>query len=655
MSAAGPAGKPGRKARTVRSEAAPVDATARRRGVTLLGPFFALADVDQDGHLDLIATCEGETFVGVFLGNGDGTFAPRIEVPTADGPRAMAVVDWNGDGRLDILVCANGSPDLALPRPGGRHVHARAVGRARPAVTRLQVADLDGDGDLDVAASTSFGVTRLLTVLGTGGGGFGPVAGADSLGGAQAFDLAIAQLDGLGAPDIMLPLTCDCPSHLLIGQGGGTFAPPINLTGTTHSQGVIPVDLGQDGIVDLVVSDAGTGFSSNGGVRVLRGLGGGSFSTGPFVATGRGAGAMALGPWGGPTETDVVVANATPTTISIVRILCDGTILGIQNRAVGAGPIDVVVGDVDEDGVADIVTANQGAGTATIQLMLPNPNPYPCNPQGGISASVLDFGTLPQGIFTDRTVTVQCIGTVGFDVTSATVGGSFEFVPSPPKPAASPRARRDRSLSRCATSGRRSAASPRCSRSGPRIVFHPTFHVDLIGVATPPMPVLAVDTSLVDFGADLVGKTEQAIVKVHNAGSLTMSVAASLDDPQFQLVATVPSIPAGGVGDFVVRYLRTHRGAAAATLTLDTNDPNYPQAQIPFIGEALPLVPRIELGAHAARLRHEVPERGRGQAGRDQEYRRRDAHRLHADARRAARTSRSSRPARPSTSRPARA
>src|SRR5690349_813786 len=49
-----------------------------------------LADLDGDGHLDLVAACEGESFVGIFLGHGDGTFAPRAELPTADGPRAIA-------------------------------------------------------------------------------------------------------------------------------------------------------------------------------------------------------------------------------------------------------------------------------------------------------------------------------------------------------------------------------------------------------------------------------------------------------------------------------------------------------------------------------------------------------------------------------------
>src|SRR5690349_8859344 len=73
----------------------------------------ALADLNQDGHLDLVAACEGESFLGVFLGHGDGTFAPRAEVATESGPRSMAVVDWNGDGKMDLLIYASGALQLA--------------------------------------------------------------------------------------------------------------------------------------------------------------------------------------------------------------------------------------------------------------------------------------------------------------------------------------------------------------------------------------------------------------------------------------------------------------------------------------------------------------------------------------------------------------
>ena len=555
----------------------------------------ALADLNQDGHLDLVAACEGESFVGTFLGNGDGTFGPRAEIPTEFGPRSMAVVDWNGDGKLDILVYASGALQLSsfLGQGDGTFVPGPSVALPAP-ITRLATGDLDGDGILDLAASTDFGVTRLFTVAGTGGGGFGTPAGLDSLGGSQSYDLAIAQLDGQGAPDIFLPLTCTCPSHLLIGQGGGAFASPVNVTGTVHSQGVAVTDLGNNGILDLIVTDAGTS-TANGGMRVLVGLGGGQFAVGGLVGTGRGAGAVAVGPWGGAGETDVVIANASVGNVTLARVLCDGSVIGKQNQVVGAVPVDVAIGDIDEDGVADIVTANQAANTATIQLMTPNLSPATCNPQASISTNLLDFGSNAQGIVSGKVVSISNVGNAGFDVSSVTRSGSTEFNPFPgalPRHL-SPGEHLDILVNYLrATLGTATGSLLITTTEGHQ------FEVDLVGKTTAAQAKLQVDTSPFDFGSDFVNVTEDAAVIVHSVGNLSLSVHASLDDPQFSLVGSSDvSIPVGTQDTIRVRYLRSQPGDAATTLMLVTNDPDQPEVTIEFTGNAKPRFERIELGA----------------------------------------------------------
>jgi FG-GAP-like repeat len=68
----------------------------------------ALADVNGDGKLDLIAACEcGPTggTVSVLLGNGDGTFQAPVNYPSGgDVGASVAVSDLNGDGKPDIIV-----------------------------------------------------------------------------------------------------------------------------------------------------------------------------------------------------------------------------------------------------------------------------------------------------------------------------------------------------------------------------------------------------------------------------------------------------------------------------------------------------------------------------------------------------------------------
>jgi hypothetical protein len=133
-----------------------------------------LADLDQDGHLDLIGSqTEGDALL-VLPGQGDGSFGPAASYP-ADGPDILHVADVDGDGWLDVLVtsgAASSSREAAL-FAGSAGGSLRFLGsRAMPAhVTGIELADLDRDGRPDyVAACNSFSnQSQFLTLLNTEG------------------------------------------------------------------------------------------------------------------------------------------------------------------------------------------------------------------------------------------------------------------------------------------------------------------------------------------------------------------------------------------------------------------------------------------------------------------------------------------------------
>jgi hypothetical protein len=80
----------------------------------------AIADLDDDGKLDLAAangfSSGAGGVVSVLLGHGDGTFGPRVDYGTAQGPGSLAIGDLDGDGRPDVAAAnANANTISVLP------------------------------------------------------------------------------------------------------------------------------------------------------------------------------------------------------------------------------------------------------------------------------------------------------------------------------------------------------------------------------------------------------------------------------------------------------------------------------------------------------------------------------------------------------------
>lgn len=136
-------------------------------GVEMVNREFGLAsaDMNEDGIVDLAIGAHGRSQMGMGLainaGAGDGTFSlASMQAPETRGWQ-VAVGDMNGDGHEDV-VSADGTLDNTSPDSitvvlgdgqGSASVHQRYTQNiAQPFAVDL--GDLDGDGDLDVVASS---------------------------------------------------------------------------------------------------------------------------------------------------------------------------------------------------------------------------------------------------------------------------------------------------------------------------------------------------------------------------------------------------------------------------------------------------------------------------------------------------------------------
>lgn len=334
-------------------------------GESYEGGDAALADVDGDGFLDIMAGGRGE--VHVFYNSGAATFGPATTYTTggqpAYGSRTPLAADLDGDGALDLVTTANVQDLVVMLRRGtGYTTSLVAISSDQYQTAGIALGDFDHDGDIDVLAdTTSYPGDSVRVMANDGTGGFTALA-PTLLPPNDRLD-ASGDLDGDGVPDLVVRSITDQHVGVLLGGGTGgftqgwTFAPGLVIDST------VLADLDGDGKPELSYSFAN---DNEGVVANLAGGGDGTFATPATLASAAGPSVPArIGDVDNDGKPDVLRGGYV---LEVLRNLGDGFATAVVYPAFRTGSL--ALGDVDGDGRIDAVTADSWNGAHVVTIAL---------------------------------------------------------------------------------------------------------------------------------------------------------------------------------------------------------------------------------------------------------------------------------------------
>ena len=343
---------------------------------------LALGDFNHDNHLDIAVANYGTSNIGILLGYGDGTFANQKTYTTLSNshPSSLTLADFNHDHHLDIAVSNNGSGNVGIflgngdgsfeaqrTYPLDSHSHPQ----------HITVGDMNEDNELDIIVVDSIN-NRVHILRGDGNGSFTTVTTYDTVPESSPMLVAVADFNNNNRLDIVVVNYGTNNVLVLMDYWIKPSARKVTYnTGKESDVAVAVADFNNDHIPDIVSTKEGKIF-------ILNGLDDGSFdkkSISKINSSEKSIQHICVGDVNNDTWMDIVTASPADNNVGVLLGDGNGTFGSMATYPTGRGsyPYSLALGDVNNDGQLDIVCANRfsnnigilfGHGNGTFATMI---------------------------------------------------------------------------------------------------------------------------------------------------------------------------------------------------------------------------------------------------------------------------------------------
>lgn len=310
-------------------------------------------DFNGDGKPDLVASSIVNKTISVFKNTstaGNMAFAAKVDFGTNDNPYSIAIADFNKDGKPDIAVAnyLGNSISVFKNTSSGGNISFAAKTDFTTALgpSRLITADLDGDGNFDLATANSLSNSISVLRNTSSGGNISFAAKIDYTTGKQPQGIAAGDLDGDGKTDLLAANYLDGTISVFknsssVSSVSFNAVTPVSFPGN-NVYNVSVGDVNGDGKPELVVPALDRNFYLN----------------------------------------VIYVVQNTSSTGSIA--------FGAAARYFSLSPNAAVVGDLDNDGKNDIAAANfSNSSVSVFRNRLTDPSITSFDPATGVNGTVV--------------------------------------------------------------------------------------------------------------------------------------------------------------------------------------------------------------------------------------------------------------------------